>query len=164
MGTVAAATWFVHRRKLGAQTWGYLDSVAYSFPFGWIFGRLGCTIAFDHPGRPTSFFLGETFTDGVVRHNLGLEEAIYTVAIAALFAVLSREPRRGGYYVGLLAVVYAPVRFALDALRVADTRYFGLTPAQYGAVVLAVAGLAVLWHSATRALPPVVPPNLPAPV
>ena len=47
---------------------------------------------------------------------------------------------------GLLAVLYAPCRFALDFLRASDLsfvdrRYAGLTPAQY--VVVALLGLGV---------------------
>jgi phosphatidylglycerol:prolipoprotein diacylglycerol transferase len=46
-------------------------------------------------------------------------------------------------------MVYAPGRFALDFLRNedlghSDVRYFGLTPAQYGCMVILVAGFFVL--------------------
>ena len=34
------------------------------FPFGWIFGRLGCFLAYDHPGAPTTFFLGQKYRTG----------------------------------------------------------------------------------------------------
>src|SRR5438045_7371171 len=71
------------RRNRSLPRWRYLDCVAYGFPFGWIFGRLGCTLAFDHPGSETKFFLGERYTDNVARHNLGFEEALYTVLIAS---------------------------------------------------------------------------------
>jgi phosphatidylglycerol:prolipoprotein diacylglycerol transferase len=57
--------------------------------------------------------------------------------------------------VGLLPVVYAPVRFMLDFLRIADVRYFQFTPGQYGAAVLLVAGVLVLrFVSAHREAPP----------
>lgn len=150
VGAVAGAMLFLSRRPLGAQTWRYLDTIAYAFPFGWILGRLGCTLAFDHPGRATSFFLGERFTDGVVRHNLGLDEALFTMAIAALFFVVGRKRRRDGFFVGVLAVLYAPVRFAMDALRIRDARYLGLTPAQYGSILLAMVGAAILLHTPRR--------------
>jgi phosphatidylglycerol:prolipoprotein diacylglycerol transferase len=141
LGAIVGAILFF-RRNSKEPRWKYLDAVAYGFPFGWIFGRLGCFLAFDHPGAPTHAFFGQMYRDGVVRHNLGLEEAAYTVLIAALFYVLGRRPNRPpGFYVGLLAIVYAPVRFLFDFLRIVDVRYGGLTPGQWGAI--AVVGLGV---------------------
>jgi len=143
-GAVVAAVWFFHKNPL-LPRWRLLDAVAYGFPFGWIFGRLGCTLAFDHPGAPTTFFLGERYRDGLVRHNLGLEEALYTILIAALFHRLGKQGRRpSGYFVAMLAIVYAPVRFLLDFLRSDDVRYLGLTPAQYGALAVVVVGFLLL--------------------
>jgi phosphatidylglycerol:prolipoprotein diacylglycerol transferase len=64
------------------------------------------------------------------------------VLIAGFFHLLGRRGRRPpGFYVGLLAIVYAPVRFLFDFLRIVDVRYGGLTPGQWGA--LAVMGLGV---------------------
>lgn len=143
VGAVAGAGLFIWRQQ-PVRPWRHVDAIAYAFPFGWIFGRIGCALAFDHVGRPTDFALGQEYVDGVVRHNLGLEEALYTIGIATLFAVLGRRRRPAGFFTGLLALVYAPVRFALDALRVGDARYLGLTPAQYGSVLLAVVGAVLL--------------------
>jgi phosphatidylglycerol:prolipoprotein diacylglycerol transferase len=144
LGAVVGAVLFFRRVDVGDKRWPYLDCVAYGFPFGWIFGRLGCSVAFDHPGRETTFFLSEVYTDQRVRHNLGLDEAIYTVPLAALFYVLGRKPRRPGFFVGLLPLLYAPVRFSFDFLRVIDVRYLGLTPGQWGAVGLLLVGVVIL--------------------
>jgi phosphatidylglycerol:prolipoprotein diacylglycerol transferase len=139
LGAIVGAVLFF-RRNSDQPRWPYLDAVAWGFPFGWIFGRLGCFVAFDHPGDPTTFFLGQRYSDNIVRHNLGLEEALYTVVIAGLFYLLGRKARRPpGFYVGLLPLVYAPVRFLFDFLRIRDVRYGGLTPGQWGA--FAVMGL-----------------------
>ena len=160
LGAIVAAAVFVHRARLGAHKWRYLDLVAYAFPVGWFFGRAGCFVAFDHPGFPTRFFLGERYTDGVVRHNLGLDEALYMLPVALLFLWLGRRGARApGFFVGLLAVLYAPARFLLDYLRFVDVRYFHLTPGQYGAVVLLVVGVLILWraHNAGGSAPSQVP-------
>jgi len=124
--------------------WEYVDLLCFAFPFGWIFGRTGCFVAFDHPGSATNFFLGMADADGTVRHNLGLYEAIYTVLISAVFFALRKPRRHPGYFVGWLAVVYAPVRFLFDFLREVDVRYFGFTPGQYGAVGLVVVGILIV--------------------
>lgn len=153
LGAIAGAWLCV--RKLRAespsfQAWPYLDAVAFAFPFGWIFGRLGCFVAFDHPGLPTDFFLGQYNDKGVVIHNLGLEEAIYTIFLSALFALWARRPRFAGFYLGMLPLLYAPYRFASDFLRIRDVRYLGLTPAQWGTLALLVVGAVILAEARRR--------------
>jgi phosphatidylglycerol:prolipoprotein diacylglycerol transferase len=141
---IALVAWScVHRRPVGP----WADALAAGLAPGWLFGRLGCFTAHDHPGLHTDFFLGVHYPDGV-RHDLGLYEALFALAVTALFALLARRPRRAGTYTAILALAYAPVRFALDFLRAddladADARYLGLTPAQYGCVLVFVAGLLV---------------------
>lgn len=144
-GTIGALLYF-HRHVAGppGTAWKFLDSFAYAFPFGWIFGRLGCFIAFDHPGRETQFVLAQTYRDGLVRHNLGLEEALYTMLIAGLFLILGRKPRPNRFFVSLFVILYAPFRFAVDFLRTVDVRYFGLTPGQYGCIALLIVGLVTM--------------------
>jgi len=152
VGAVVGAALFAHHERLGEQTWRYLDLVAYAFPTSWFFGRTGCFLAYDHPGLTTSFVLGQRDADGVVRHNLGLDEALYVLPFALLFLWLGRRrPRAPGFFVGLLAVAYAPVRFLLDFLRVADVRYLNFTPGQYGAVAVMVVGVLILRRVSTRA-------------
>ena len=146
LGGTLVAVWFVRQRRTGAEGWRYLDLIAYAFPWAWFFGRMGCAMAFDHPGFQTNFFLAQRYSDHVVRHNLGLDEALYTIPLVALFYWLARskKTRPPGFYVGLLAVAYAPVRFLLDFLRWDDARYFGFTPGQYGSLVLLIVGLVIL--------------------
>ena len=149
-GTLGAVLFFRRHGAAGAA-WRCVDSFAYAFPFGWALGRMGCFVAYDHPGLPTTFVLGEVYRDGVVRHNLGLEEALYTAAIAALFYALGRRPRFPGCFVGLFLLLYAPFRFAADFLRIIDIRYCGLTPGQYGCVVLILAG-AMICHRTRKSV------------
>lgn len=47
---------------------------------------------------------------------------------------------RACFFVGLLAVAYAPVRFGFDFLRTVDVRYAGLTPAQWACFAVIGAG------------------------
>jgi phosphatidylglycerol:prolipoprotein diacylglycerol transferase len=144
LGAVVGILLFLRGHSLGGHSWRYLDVVAFAFPFGWVFGRLGCFMAYDHPGSPTNFLLGQRYRDGVIRHNLGLEEALYTVVLAGLFAAIGKRRRGPGFYVGALAILYAPFRFSLDFLRKIDVRYLGLTPGQYGSLLVMVAGVAIL--------------------
>lgn len=153
LGGAIAAVAFLRRVKLpdSATLWRYLDVIAYGLCFGWLFGRIGCFLAFDHPGTPTTFFLGEDNGKGVVIHNLGLYEAIYTVVIIAVMWVVARRPQPPGTLVGVLATVYAPIRFLLDFLRVRDVRYGGLTPGQWGALAAFGLGIYIIAQARRRA-------------
>jgi phosphatidylglycerol:prolipoprotein diacylglycerol transferase len=150
---------FVWCRRNREPVMPYADSLAYGLATGWMFGRLGCFTAHDHPGRHTSFFLAVHYPDGA-RHDLGLDEALWAAGIALTFALLRRRGKQPlGLYVTLLTLAYAPVRFGLDFLRATDVpepdpRYFGLTPAQWGCVLVLFAGigLAVWTRRNTRAL------------
>jgi len=129
------------------------EAAAFAFPAAWFFGRMGCFTVHDHPGAITDFPLAVAdYRAGVPpfepRHDLGLYEVIWSAVVFALFLVLSRKRRRRGFYLAALPLLYAPVRFFLDYLRAGpedggDVRYGGLTPGQWGCIVLAIAGLAV---------------------
>jgi phosphatidylglycerol:prolipoprotein diacylglycerol transferase len=147
LGAVAGAVFYVYWAALGQKKWRYLDTIAYAFPFGWFFGRFGCFVAFDHPGEPTQIFLGQVYRDGVVRHNLGLDEALFTISLAAAFYLLGRRPRPAGFFVASLPLLYAPFRFMADFLRVVDPRYEGLTLGQWSALGFVVLGIALLWKA-----------------
>jgi phosphatidylglycerol---prolipoprotein diacylglyceryl transferase len=131
------------------------DVLAQGLVIGWVFGRLGCTVVHDHIGRPSEFLLAVRFPVGP-RHDVGLYELLYTVAVLVpAVVVLNRRPRPPGTSVAVLALLYAPVRFLLDFLRQtdlpgADTRYLGLTMAQYACLVLAGIGIGLLERIRTR--------------
>lgn len=83
----------------------------------------------------------------VAYHDMGLYEALWSLAMFGLFLVLDRKPRPPGFFVGLLFAVYGPVRLVMDVFRhtTTDTRYFGLTPAQYLSVAMGLLGVWILW-------------------
>jgi phosphatidylglycerol:prolipoprotein diacylglycerol transferase len=118
----------------------YADALAFGMAPGWTVGRLGCFAAHDHPGLLTRFPLAVSYPDGA-RHDLGLDEALFAFLVTLVFVALSRRNRPAGFYVALICLLYAPVRFVLDYLRVGDARYLGLTPAQYAS--LAVLGVGI---------------------
>ncbi len=147
--------------------WPHADAVMFGFPFGWVFGRMGCAVVHDHIGKPTEFFLAVDFPDIGARHELGLYEAAWTLVIAAAFIWLARKHRAPGFFVVIWCLMYAPVRFLLDFLRAtdlpgSDPRYWGLTAGQYGSIVMLVAGLLV-WAFVLRKAPSVAGPVAPTP-
>lgn len=153
------AIWIFYRFIRPNEVMRFADLIAYGFPLGWFFGRMGCGVVHDHIGIPTDFPLAMAFPPGHyaegVRHELGLYEMAYMVPILILFWRLGRKDQPPGTFMGLFFVLYAPARFVMDALRnrdlsVAELRYFGLTPAQYGTFVLLAFGLGLLAYARTR--------------
>ena len=85
----------------------------------------------------------------VHRFDLGLLEMMFTVIIAICFALTWHKRLACGTYIVVTSLAYAPVRFAMDFLRItdgdqADPRYGGLTPAQWECIALFGFGLAML--------------------
>jgi phosphatidylglycerol:prolipoprotein diacylglycerol transferase len=147
----------------------YVDVVCSAFPLAWVFGRMGCSVVHDHPGRITESWLGVQYFHPDVRNpeawgllwapdqvtgrfDLGLIEMVLTIPLAVSFAILWKaRPRAYGFYAGWQCVLYAPVRFVLDFFRVeeggahdGDPRYAGLTPAQWACFGLVALGFYVL--------------------
>jgi len=124
------------------------------FPLAWSFGRAGCAVVHDHPGRLSDAWYAVQFPggDGIEgRLDLGLIEFSLTVPLAVLFYWLWKKPRPPGFFAGLICTVYAPVRFLMDFLRApegamaaSDPRYFGLTPAQWASFALLGVGIVLL--------------------
>lgn len=154
LGAIVGALIWQHRRLGHPSIRIAADPIAFSFPFGWLFGRIGCFVTHDHPGRVTMFPLGVAdyqvgYPPYQVRHDLGLYEVIWCFVMIPLFLLLARRERPRGFFLGLVPVLYAPVRFGLDFLRAtdldeSDPRYLGLTPGHYGAIVLFALGAMVL--------------------
>ena len=148
---IGSAVFFNYVRKV--DYWRHADVITYGFPVGWFLGRVGCGVVHDHIGALTNFPLGMEFPNSHyaagVRHELGLYEAAYMLPVAALFFYLGRQDRVPGFFLCLFAVLYAPFRFLMDFLRNSDltyqdARYLGLTPAQYGMIVMFLAGIVLL--------------------
>ncbi len=151
----------------------HADTICYGFPAGWFFGRLGCGVVHDHIGKLTTFPLAMDFDHGFgpwvegasyasgIRHELGLYEAAYMVLVTALFLWWGKKDRVPGFFLGAFGALYAPVRFVFEFLRNEDlgshdARYLGLTPAQYGMVLMflfSLAFLARLDHKGWKGVP-----------
>jgi phosphatidylglycerol:prolipoprotein diacylglycerol transferase len=149
-GVVGAVIW---SRRTGERLLPYADVIASAFPVAWVFGRTGCSVAHDHPGllsdawfavRFPLDFPGESVPWSAGhpgRFDLGLYEMVLTIPLAVAFLVLRRRARPWGFYLAIMTLYYAPLRFALDFLRIRDARYLALTPAQWLCLGLLAVGI-----------------------
>lgn len=162
----------LRRRERPLPIMPFCDLILSVFPVAWIFGRTGCSVVHDHQGmrapegHPLAVMFGPAdpadtihvgpieLRQGTVPHfDLGLLEMMFTVVLAGLIALTWRRKLPTGTYIAVVSLAYAPVRFAMDFLRVkdvhnADPRYGLLTPAQWACIALFVFGLLMARHVA----------------
>ncbi|MCL2779643.1 MAG: prolipoprotein diacylglyceryl transferase [Polyangiaceae bacterium] len=161
----------VRRRRVAMPILPLADLILSVFPVAWILGRSGCAVVHDHPGAHASpgTLLAVAFGHPIrverllpigneaielrwgtaPQFDLGLLELLFTIVLAGLIALTWRRKLTTGTYVAVTSLAYAPVRFAMDFLRVrdvdqADPRYGGLTPAQWACVALFIFGLVIV--------------------
>lgn len=130
----------------------YGDCVIYGFPMAFGFGRIGCFLAHDHPGKESDFVLS---VQGICQknwgdithscHDLGLYEAIWACSMIFVVMFLDKKARFPGFYLAFIPMFYTPFRLFFDSLRTVDARYNGMTPAQYGALLLFLVGASVVF-------------------
>ena len=153
IGAALVSIIFVRIKKI--NFWPYADAIIYAFPLGLGIGRIGCFVTHLHIGRLSNFPLAVAFPGGS-RLDMGLLESIVGFLIFGLFFYLLHYRKWSGFYLPLTMILYGGIRFLLDFGRatdipMADTRYIGLTPAQYGTIILLLGGVA-LWRYCSRSL------------
>lgn len=147
IGAAVVFFWYMHRHALDVIA--YADAAVWGLPWGCGVGRIGCFLIHDHPGTLTNFVLGVKYPDGT-RHDLGLYLSLIGFATGGLFLWFNRKQRQPGFWFGAYMAVEGISRFGLDFLRIADARYFGLTPTQYLAVPMFAAGAYLVWQAWKR--------------
>ncbi len=153
----AAIAVYVYLRWKRIPFLPYAEAALYGFVPAWMIARIGCATAHDHPGRFSRFPLAVRFPDGP-RHDLGLYEVLLSLIWIPLTLWLGRKNKvddpPAGTILSVMTIAYCVPRFFLDFLRATDlpghdVRYLGLTPAQYGCLVLT--GLSVSFLIRLRA-------------
>lgn len=152
-GALLAALLFIRRRKL--PLWRVADTVAPAVALGYLFGRAGCFAIHDHLGSVTTVLWGIN-VNGVIRHETSLYEMVANGLLPFLVMWLLRKriKNEGLAALGYLAW-FSVVRFVTDFFRasdlpVSDIRIFGLTGAQYLAVLLFTVALFLVMQRVRR--------------
>jgi phosphatidylglycerol:prolipoprotein diacylglycerol transferase len=156
-GAFLGMMWYLKKHKQPIIV--YADATIFGLVLGWCFGRLGCSLVHDHPGKvvPEGTFLAVgPWPDGSWRYDLGLVEFMFAVTLCAfVYLVTNWKAWPPGRLTGLVASAYAPFRFFLDSLRAdevargvisePDLRYAGLTTAQWFTIAFLLVGLWLLF-------------------
>jgi phosphatidylglycerol:prolipoprotein diacylglycerol transferase len=149
----AAGVIYYLKRKSKVDIWAYGDGVVWGLTYGFFFGRMGCAVAYDHPGKFTDFFLGMDYPghgsiSAGARHNLGLYEMLWILGMIGILHMFWNKDRFAGWTIALVLLMYTPARFLFDFFRVADKTYYGFTPGHLAAVGLFATGLLLYrWRS-----------------
>jgi phosphatidylglycerol:prolipoprotein diacylglycerol transferase len=139
-------TAYIYTKKRKISFLAYCDVFVWGIVIAWIFGRMGCSVAHDHPGALSDFFLAVQYPRGA-RHDLGFYEFLFTLLVMyPITRLLGRKPRPDGFFLALAPIIYAPVRFLLDFLRSTDygnvdLRYLGMTAAQWLCIAMLLASV-----------------------
>lgn len=158
-GIIGAAIFF---RKNKIPMGPYHDALALGVAPGWAVARIGCFVVHDHPGVFSHSFLAVNFPVqyyGGPRLDLGLVDALWLFGITIVLYSLRKANKASGRLMPILALLYGMGRFYFDSLRATDLsyidhRYFGLTPAQYGSILLVLYGVYRLFKPAPGAVHP----------
>lgn len=149
LGASIAGLIFVRRRKISLAD--FADTIIGAAPLAYAIGRLGCAFTHMHPGMACAVKLFcRFFPDGARRLDLGLIESFWWLIIAAGIFIFKRRIVRPGATAVLILSLYGLGRFVFDFFRIADARYSGLTPAQYGALALIFLTVVFLTHEKLR--------------
>jgi phosphatidylglycerol---prolipoprotein diacylglyceryl transferase len=127
--------------------------------FGHLLGRIGCFLVGDDYGGPTNLPWGVAFPEGlppttVPVHPTQLYEAVGLGVIGWLLLRWRARGVRDAIVLGRYLVMAGMLRFALEFIRVNDRVALGLSVAHLASLLVAAAGVGLLFASGrTRSLP-----------
>jgi phosphatidylglycerol:prolipoprotein diacylglycerol transferase len=146
-GALVGFFWYL--RKMKQPYLIYADMLVFGLLVGFTFGRLGCSLVHDHPGAivdPSHPLAVGPWPGGEYRFDNGLLEFMYLVPIALfVHLVFGWAKSAPGRIAGLVCLLYAPFRFALDFMREKDKTYLGLTTAHYATMIILAIGVYLLF-------------------
>jgi phosphatidylglycerol:prolipoprotein diacylglycerol transferase len=153
-GLIGGAAYWRRQNLSPLEILRTLDVVAFAIPFALVFGRLGCALAHDHPGRFSTNPFAVCFPEGP-RYDLGLLEFFFMTAVAGVFFFLGRRRRPDGFFTGVFSLAYGCFRMCIETLRPNGAEFAG----EAGALSMMIFGIVVLTYVITARLtsaPPLI--------
>jgi phosphatidylglycerol---prolipoprotein diacylglyceryl transferase len=146
-------TIYIYTKVKKLDFFTFVDVFMWGSVHAWIFGRIGCSFAHDHPGNFTDSWFSVKWPANHLhqiynvnaypgRHDLGLYELLFTIILLGILYLTNRKGDKfPGFTFSIIFILYAPVRFFMDFLRTQDAKYFSLTPAQYSSILMFIIGV-----------------------
>jgi phosphatidylglycerol:prolipoprotein diacylglycerol transferase len=144
LGGFAAATWFVHRKKISVPL--ICDIMAPLLALGQTFGRMGCLLSGDGDyGPPTDVPWAMAFPDGIIPttervHPTPIYDMIILLSIFAFLWSIRKRELPHGFKFGLYLVLIGGGRIFTEFYRTTSKVFLGLTVAQLISVGLIAIG------------------------
>lgn len=135
---------FLRVRKLSKKWSVFSDIVTQGIIVAWILGRLGCSLAHDHQGTQSDFFLAVQYPGGSC-HDLGWYE--FLLALFVLFPLSHAIHRRygcRGFQLPMFLIVFGVFRFNTDGFRTEGVNYLGFAPGEVFGCVATLLGIVLL--------------------
>ena len=123
----------------------------YSIPIilGLLIGRLGCFFGDGgHVGRLTNVPWG-VLIDGEIRHWTVLYSFVLLIPMLLILLKLKTNRRFTGFLTASTMIMYGFGRFIIDIFRI-DPRFFSLTVAQYGSIIIFILGVYILYNGRNK--------------
>lgn len=121
---------FFFARKIKMNLWVLADLFAPAIALGLAFGRMGNFINGELVGRPTDFFFGMDFGDGVSRHPSQLYAVFKDLLLCGILLFLSLHKKMPtGKLTAIFLLLYGVFRFFVEFFREPDSQIgllFGL--------------------------------------
>lgn len=154
LGAFIGMQWFLRRNNQPILV--YADINIFSLLIGMVFGRMGCAVVHDHPGKivdadhfwavgPWKCRCPEgaaelyqttccASTGDIYRYDLGLMEFLFLVVLSLfIYFVFDWRKAKPGRLVGMISLGYGVVRFLLDFMRASKSSAgVGVTDLRYG--------------------------------
>jgi len=127
----------------------FVDVLAPGAILGYAVGRIGCFFNGCCFGKPTDLFWGIVFPRGSLAHSYFPDVAVHPTQLYAFFSMvlaffvlvlLYRRKRFDGYVFFWALILYSTYRFLIEFIRFSPIYWLGLTPTQWGMIVVFMVG------------------------
>lgn len=127
---------YIYAKKKKINIYKFADILTPGIIISIIIIRIGCFLAYDHPGKIMSLPWARLYIDQSARHPVALYYIINAIAILGIICYLKKRKLNDGVLALFVALYYSVSRFFLEFARcsdldLCDVRIFSLTYNQW---------------------------------
>lgn len=142
LGGILFSYVYIKYKKL--NFWKVADVLAIPAVLGLLIGRVACFFGDGgHVGKLTNVAWG-VLINGEIRHWTVLYSFVLLIPLLLILLKLKTKKRFDGFLMASTMIMYGFGRFIIDIFRI-DPRFFGLTVAQYGSIIIVILGIYIIY-------------------